>query len=212
MARPSNPVLSVERIRRCALEIIDSAGLEALSMRHLADRLGVRAASLYHHVATKDELLQDIADQVTDQVDVSGFAIDWPTGLRVWARSYRASLAAHPHLAPFLAHGPGRREAALRRADAVHGGLTRAGWPPRYATMIGASTQYLVVGSAMASFAQGFDDDTELYEGRFPHLDQAHLLRGHAEIDQDSFELALSALIDGLHQLAGEVLTAGAPR
>lgn len=207
MPRPSSPMLSVERIRGCALDIIDSAGLEALSMRRLADRLGVRAASLYNHVATKDELLQDIANRLMDRVDVSGFGIDWATGLRMWARSYRATLTEHPNLVPFLAHGPGRREAALRRADAIHGGLTRAGWPPRYATMIGASTKYLVVGSAMASFAHGFDDDTELYDDRFPHLDQAHLLRRHAEIDHDSFELALTALIDGLHQLAGDVVT-----
>lgn len=212
MARPSNPTLSVERIRCCALEIIDAGGLEALSMRHLADRLGVRAASLYNHVSTKDELLRDLANEIMDQVDVSGFAVDWPTGLRTWARSYRACLAAHPNLVSFLADGPGRREAALRRADAIHGGLTRAGWPPRYATMIGASTKYLVVGSALASFAQGFEDDTEVYEGRYPHLDQAHLLRGNAEIDQDSFELALSALIDGLHQLAGDVLISEAAR
>lgn len=211
MPRPTGPVLSIERIRDYALEIIDSAGLEALSMRHLADRLGVRAASLYNHVATKDELLHDIANRLMDRVDVSGFGVDWPTGLRRWARSYRATLATHPNLVPFLAHGPGRREASLRRADAIHGGLTMAGWPPRYATMIGASTKYLVVGAAMASFASGFDDDTELYAGRFPHLDQAHLLRSHAEIDHDSFELALSALIEGLHQLAAEVLagTAG---
>jgi AcrR family transcriptional regulator len=212
MPRPSSPLLSVERIRGCALTIIDAEGLEALSMRRLADRLGVRAASLYNHVATKDELLHDIANELMDRVDVSGFGIDWPTGLRTWARSYRATLRTHPNLVPFLAHGPGRREAALQRADAIHGGLTRAGWPPRYATMIGASTKYLVVGSAMASFAHGFDDDTELYEGRFPHLDQAHLLRRHGEIDHDSFELALSALIDGLHQLASEVMAGAAPR
>jgi AcrR family transcriptional regulator len=207
MPRPSTPLLTVDRIRQSALTIIDADGLEALSMRRLADALGVRAASLYNHVATKDELLHDIANQLMDRVDVSGFALDWPTGLRAWARSYRMTLISHPNLVPFLAHGPARREMSLRRADAVHGGLTRAGWPPRHATMIGASTKYLVVGSAMASFAHGFEDDSELYEGRFPHLDQAHLLRQHAEIDQDSFELALSALIEGLHQLAGKVMS-----
>jgi AcrR family transcriptional regulator len=203
MPRPSSPLLSAERIQRGALEIIDTFGLEALSMRRLAEHLGVRAASLYNHVATKDDLLHDIANGLMDQVDVSGFDIDWATGLKTWARSYRATLAAHPNLVPYLAYGPGRREEALRRADTIHGGLTRAGWPARYATMIGASTKYLVYGSAMASFAGGFDDDAELYEGRFPHLDRAHLLRQHADkIDSESFELALSALIDGLRQLA----------
>ena len=51
----------------------------------------------------------------------------------------------------------------------------------------------------MGSFAGGFVDDAEVYEDRFPHLRGAHLLREHAaEIDDDSFELALRALVDGL--------------
>lgn len=84
----------------------------------------------------------------------------------------------------------------------MHGGLTSAGWPQRYATMIGASAKYLVVGSALASFSGGFPDEPEVYDARFPHLNRAHLLREHAaEIDQDSFELALESLIAGLRVL-----------
>ncbi|GAB3297415.1 TetR/AcrR family transcriptional regulator [Parasphingorhabdus pacifica] len=202
MPRPTNPLLSPERIRESGLEIVDTQGLEALSMRRLADALGVKAASLYNHVATKDALLQEIADSVMADVDVSGFDVDWHTGLITWARSYRAALAAHPNLVPFMASGPARRETALSRADAVHGGLVRAGWPQRYATMIGASTKYLVVGAAMASFSRGFVEDAEIYDERFPNLGRAHLLARHAtEIDQDSFELALASLVDGLHHL-----------
>lgn len=208
MPRPTSPLLSSEGILRAGLEIIDGEGLAALSMRRLAEQLGVRAASLYNHVATKDELLHDIADAVMGSVDVSGFDTDWPTGLRTWARSYRAALAAHPNLVPFIASGPARRETALQRADAVHGGLTRAGWPQRYATMIGASTKYLVVGAAMGSFSAGFVDDAQVYSGRFPHLDHAHLLRERAaDIDHNSFELALDALVDGLHQLHSQLVS-----
>lgn len=212
MPRPSNPLLSGERIRHGALEIIDALGLEALSMRRLAEHLGVRAASLYNHVGTKDELLHELANAVMDQVDASGFEQDWVTGLMSWARSYRAALLAHPNLVPFIASGPARREAALRRADAVHGGLTSAGWPQRYATMIGASTKYLVVGGAMGSFSGGFVDDAAVYDSRYPNLDHAHLLRQHAsEIDNDSFELALAALVEGLRQLYATLPATGAP-
>ena len=105
MPRPTTPRLSPDAIRRAGLEIIDADGLEELSMRRLADRLGVRAASLYNHVRTKDELLHEIADGVMAELDVSGFDVDWPTGLRTWARSYRAALASHPNLVPFLATG-----------------------------------------------------------------------------------------------------------
>ncbi len=202
MPRPNTPLLSGERIRQGALDIVDGHGLEALSMRRLAEHLGVRAASLYNHVPNKDDLLHEVADAVMDQVDVSGFDSDWATGLTTWARSYRAALAAHPNLVPLIASGPARREAALRRADAIHGGLTRAGWPQRYATMIGASTKYLVVGAAMGSFSSGFVDDVDMYDERFPNLGQAHLLPQHAaEIDKDSFELALAALVEGLRHL-----------
>ncbi|MDT0303574.1 TetR/AcrR family transcriptional regulator [Streptomonospora wellingtoniae] len=205
MARPRTPMLSVTGIRSAALALVDRDGLESLSMRRLAQELDVQAASLYSHYRTKEDLLADIANEIMAEVDVSGFAYgDWRHGLTVWARSFRAALAAHPNLVPVVAAGPGRREAALRRADAVHGGLVAAGWPPRHATMIGASTKYLVVGAAINSFARGFDADVQVYRDRYPNLSQAHRLAEHAaEIDDASFELALSAFLDGLgHTLA----------
>lgn len=203
MGRPRTPVLNRERIHAGALRIVDTDGLDGLSMRRLAAELGVRAPSLYGHVASKDELLHSVANEVMTQVDTSAFADgDWRSGLRVWARSYRAALATHPNLVPFLAYGPARREASLRAADAVHGGLVGAGWPPRYATMIGASTKYLVVGAAMGSFSRGFEDDVQIYRDRYPNLLDAPSLREHAdEIDAASFELALDAFLDGLASL-----------
>lgn len=192
--------MSRERIHAGALRIVDADGLDGLSMRRLAAELGVRAPSLYGHVASKEELLHAVANDVMAQVDVSAFdSGDWQLGLRVWARSYRAALARHPNLVPFLAYGPARREASLRAADAVHGGLVGAGWPPRYATMIGASTKYLVVGAAMGSFSRGFEDDVQIYLDRYPNLVDAPSLREHAdEIDAESFELALDAFLAGL--------------
>ncbi|KAA2261140.1 TetR family transcriptional regulator [Solihabitans fulvus] len=212
MPRPSTPILNGARIRAAALAIVDRDGLDGLSMRKLAAELGVRAPSLYGHVATKDELLDALANDIMSQVDVTGFeAGDWRHGLVTWARSYRAALAAHPNIVPFLAYGPARREASLRRADAVHGGLVGAGWPPRYATMIGASTKYLVVGAAMSSFSGGFEDDVQVYVDRYPNLSQAHRLRQHAEeIDRDSFELAVRAFVDGLTNLYDDVIVGGA--
>ncbi|MFI6577413.1 TetR/AcrR family transcriptional regulator [Nocardiopsis sp. NPDC050513] len=203
MARPKTPILSRGAIRAAALVLIDREGLEGLSMRKLAEELDVRAASLYSHYRTKEELLGEVADDVVSETDVSGFEKeDWRAGITTWARSYRVALAAHPNLVPVIAAGPGRREEALRRADTVHGGLVRAGWPPRYATMIGASTKYLVVGAATQSFARGFDADVRVYRDRYPNLSQAHRLPDHAaEIDEASFELALSAFLDGLAPL-----------
>ncbi|MFV2195036.1 TetR/AcrR family transcriptional regulator [Nocardiopsis sp. LOL_012] len=212
MARPRTPILSKPAIRAAALALIDREGLEWLSMRKLAQELDVQAASLYSHYRTKEELLGEVADEVTSRIDVSGFdSGDWREGIGSWARSYRAALAEHPNLVPVVAAGPGRRDEALRRADAVHGALVRAGWPPRYATMIGASAKYLVVGAATQSFARGFADDVWVYRDRYPNLSQAHRLSEHAaEIDQASFDLALEAFLDGLARVFERVRAATA--
>ncbi|WBP97005.1 TetR/AcrR family transcriptional regulator C-terminal domain-containing protein [Mycolicibacterium neoaurum] len=199
MARPR--ILSRERIRDSALGIIDRDGLEGLSMRNLAADLGVQAASLYKHYPTKTEVLDEIASMVVSVVDTSAFDADepWNLALAEWARSYRSALAAHPNLVPFLALGLRHRDESLRIANAVHGGLVRAGWPAREATMIGAATRSLVLGSTIGSFSRGFADDAQVYRDRYPHMQQAHRLPAKAdEIDQGSFDLALTSFIDGL--------------
>ena len=199
MPRPSTPLLSPDRIRSVALAIIDRDGLDGLSMRKLAASLGVQAASLYGHVRTKDQLLNDIASSILASVDVSGFAVDWREGLLRCARSYRAALSSHPNIVPFLAYGPAGRDESLQRLDILHGALVDAGWSRREATMIAAGLMYLVFGSALMTFSSGFSADPADYSGRYPHLDRAHLLPGVArELDRDSFELALAAFVRGL--------------
>ncbi|MGW4634421.1 TetR/AcrR family transcriptional regulator [Nocardia sp. NPDC004415] len=211
MARPRVPLLSRDRIRDTALTLIDRDGLAEVSMRKLAAELGVQAASLYGHYPNKDDLFDDIATGIMSHVDTSAFdTLPWHDALAAWARSYRSALVAHPNFVPYLAAGPGRRAENLRAADAVHGGLVGAGWPPRYATMIGAATRYLVMGSTVGSFASGFADDVQVYRDRYPHLNQAHLLRAIAdEIDDDSFELALTSFIAGLRGTYASVAVTG---
>ncbi|KEF21897.1 TetR family transcriptional regulator [Streptomyces rimosus] len=202
MARPRKPLLSRERIVTTALALIDAEGLTALSTRRLAAELGVSGPSLYNHFTTKDEILDAVADTVISEVDVSalGAGADWRTGLLAWARSYRAALAAHPNIVPFLAQGPGRRPVGLKMADAAFGGMVRAGWPPAQATRICAMVRYFVAGSALGSFARGFVADPSAYDpADYPHLGQAHLLAEHQQrVDEGAFETGLLALVDGL--------------
>ena len=199
MARPTTAKLDQARIRAAALALVDAEGLEGLSMRRLATALDVSAASLYFHYTTKDELLEAVAADVLANVDTSAFLTGWEPGVRAWARSLRAALAAHPRLVPVLSHAPGRRADALQRADDIQGGLVAAGWPPREATMIGAAAKYLVFGAALGSFAEGFAADPEVYADRYPHLGQAHRLAARAaEVDRESFDFALEQLIAGL--------------
>lgn len=207
MARPARPVLSRQRIVETATAIIDREGLAALSTRRLARELRVQAPSLYNYFATKEAILDAVGDAIIARVDLSMFGRDpWPAALASWARAYRAAFAAHPNVVPFLVHGPGRRPAALRLADAVYGALVDAGWPPGHATRIGATMRYFVAGSALGSFALGFPDDPSLYDGRYPHLGDAHRLREHrAQVDDGAFELGLAALVNGFVALYDEI-------
>ncbi|SDY90531.1 transcriptional regulator, TetR family [Micromonospora pattaloongensis] len=203
MPRPRQALLTRERIIEVAAALVDAEGLAALSTRRLAAELGVRGPSLYNHFATKEEILAAVADSITGRVDISVFGRhDWRTALRLWAHSYRAALAAHPNIVPFLAQGPGRRPAALAMADAVYGALVDAGWPPARATHIGATMRYFVAGSALGSFARGFVEDPQLYAEQYPHLTQAHRLAEHQQqVDEGAFALGLDALIDGLGRI-----------
>ena len=120
MPRPRTPLLSQDRIRDVALELIDDHGLSALSMRRLAGALGVQAASLYTHYATKDDVLDAVANKLIAEVDTSGFEQGWRQGLLTWARSYHAALTAHPNAAPII-----RASSRLESPDSY----VRAEWP-----------------------------------------------------------------------------------
>lgn len=202
MARPHAPLLSRGKIVDAALGLLDEEGLTALSTRRLAGRLGVSGPSLYNHFATMDDLVEAVADLVISKVDLSALdepALPWHEALRLWARSYRGALAAHPNLIQVAVHGPGRRPAALRMADAVYAAIVRAGWPPREATEIGALMRFFVAGAALGTFAGGFSTDPELYGDDYPHLRQAHLLAARSrDIDDAAFELGLDSLLAGL--------------
>lgn len=202
MARPRRGLLTRQRIVETAATLIDAEGLAALSARRLAAELGVQGPSLYNHYATMGEILDDVADAVIAQVDVSFFGThDWRDALRLWARSYHDVLSEHPNIVAVLAHGPGRRPAALAMADTVYGGLIDAGWPAARATHIGALLRYLITGSALGSFALGFAEDPQLYE-QYPHLRRAHLLAEHQHsVDEGAFTLGLEMLIGGLDRL-----------
>jgi AcrR family transcriptional regulator len=176
----------------------------------------VRAPSLYNHFATKEEILDAVAESIIAQVDLSMFTDgdapgdghrDWAQALIQWGRAYRRALAAHPNAVPFLARGPALRPAALALADAVYGELVEAGWPASHATRIGAAMRYFVAGSALGSFALGFPDDPSVYAQRYPHLSDAHRLREHhARVDEGAFELGLQALVGGFVTLYHQVV------
>ena len=94
--RGPRPGLSVERIVRTAIELADTGGLEALSMRRVADRLGVGAMSLYTYVPGKAELLDLMLDTVLGEVDRPDGAGGWRAALEARGREDWALYHRHP--------------------------------------------------------------------------------------------------------------------
>jgi len=115
VGRPSSPLISKRWTAIAALKIIDEEGIKALSVRHLAKRLNVRAQSLYHHFRRKHDILAAAIlvafEEIRPVVPVSEWVNERPEDWRelVVANSlnYRRMLLRHPNLIPVLsAHGP----------------------------------------------------------------------------------------------------------
>src|SRR5262245_27250699 len=106
MAERRTP-LSRERVLRVALELVDREGVEALSMRRLGRELGVEAMSLYGYVASKQDLVEGVVEQVFRQMPLIAPGPGmWQDRVRRHAGTYRAVLLAHPHVVPLVGGRP----------------------------------------------------------------------------------------------------------
>ena len=119
--------LSRARLAAAALELVQSEGLEALSMRALAERLDVRAASLYWHVRDRQELVELLAQAIMDRVAAPG-ATGWRAAVAANATALRRALGAQRDAGRVLLEVP----AAMSRSACygrVVGALEDAGLP-----------------------------------------------------------------------------------
>jgi AcrR family transcriptional regulator len=127
--------LSRSAIVAKALDIVDSDGLAAVSLRRLARELGVTPMSLYRYVQSKEDLLSGIADAVLAGLDLSMDAeLSWWEQLRSLLRALVDVLAEHPSVAPLLTSSYARSLNGLRALEALLDILRRAGFSPARAT------------------------------------------------------------------------------
>ncbi|MGO1560838.1 Transcriptional regulator, TetR family [Actinomycetales bacterium JB111] len=119
MARAPRNTLTREAILAEALTLADAEGLAALTIRSLAARLGVGPMSLYHHVATKDELLDALTDAVHAELHLPDPARPLRDELEARARSVRAALRRHPWAATLMESRAQPGAAGLRSREAV---------------------------------------------------------------------------------------------
>ena len=137
----ARPRLTRERVLRAAIEQADAGGLEALSMRKLAESLGVAPMALYRHVANKDDLIDGMVDVVFGEIDVPAAGGDWKTEMRGRALSVRDAMARHRWAIGLMESRRNPGPASLRHHDAVIGSLRAGGFD-----MAMAAHAYSVVG------------------------------------------------------------------
>ncbi len=198
--RPSAAVLSRGGITAAAMALVDARGPRSLTMAALADQLGVAPSALYNHVATKDELLGWLQDDVNSEIDVSAFAAGpWDGAVAAWARSYRSAYAQHAALVPLIATARvAGAEHTVAMYERVAAGLAGAGWPPHLVADVIVAVESFVLGSALdVSAPTDILEPGSLAPGA-PALSAAVAARTDHDPALVAFELGLTALVDGL--------------
>jgi AcrR family transcriptional regulator len=212
-AKPRIP-LSKERVLQAAVALADEEGIEALSMRRLARELGVKAMSLYNHIANKDELLDGIVDAAYREIVIPSADSDWKIQIRELAVSVHETLLRHPWASGLQMHrkpGPGR----LRYGDTLLGYFRDSGFSQQLtyhayhiveSYILGFTVQVLSYrnvdmeefADVAASFMRGeFRDE-------YPHFSehvQQHMQPEPGQDDVNAYELGLDQLLGGLERL-----------
>jgi AcrR family transcriptional regulator len=184
-------------------------------MRRLGRELGVEAMSLYHHVPSKDALLDGVVEVVVASMDVEGMAPGraWEERLKDGFRAYRRLAHAHPAVFPLVGRRPVRTLAALRPVDLALGILDEAGVPPRGALRSFRTLSHYAYGFALSeirgmaldSASQGHAPAPETLASEamaFPHL--ARVLREAPEADHGAeFEEGLEVIMTGIKSTYG---------
>ncbi|MFI6587218.1 TetR/AcrR family transcriptional regulator [Embleya sp. NPDC050493] len=213
--------LTVDRIVHAAIEIADADGLAALSMRAVAERLGVGTMSLYTYVPGKAELLHVMFDTVLGEnelPDTSG--LGWRTALERHARADHALAQRHPWVVQLW--GPGlllmgpritaRAESALRTIADL--GLTE----PEMAHIVGLVDAYVRgitqlavdVNQDAVSSGEGYEDwwaestpylERLIQPARFPTLTRVWAAGTYEEAPDAGFEFGLRLVLDGIETL-----------
>ena len=135
------PRLSKRTVTENALKLADADGLDALTIRKLAQHLGVTPMALYWHFRSKEDLLEGVAEQVWGEIDVNTDPdAPWWAQLQGLLESLVRVLRAHPAAPQLVLQHEKRNEAALRATEAALEILLSAGFSADYAAEIARST------------------------------------------------------------------------
>lgn len=201
-----------------ALALAEAEGLDAVTIRKLAGRLGVTPMALYWHVRNKDELLDGMAATIFEEVDLSVDAsATWPEQLRALLGSLLTALRAHPAAAMLVSTRTVSSESGLRATEAMLDILARGGFSPAKATQVARhalSTVTNLVGGEPGVVARGQSESladarrrarevlASLPPDRYPRLVEAATPLSEAE-DPDAYDaFGLDLLLAGIEAMA----------
>lgn len=204
---PREP-LQRDRIVAAAVELADHEGVDSLSMRNLARRLGYEVMSLYNHVANKDELLSLMVDAVAAEIAAPSPDVAPLAAVRTLAISTHDAFLLHPW-APSLwlrsLPGPAR----TRQMDDLLRLFDETGLSPELAHHGFHAVSNHVLGYTLQQLELNMGDDPEarateflagISEADHPHM-VAHVRQHLAGDTSSSFELVLDLILDGLVRL-----------
>jgi TetR/AcrR family tetracycline transcriptional repressor len=158
--RRKRRALDQAQVVQAALALLDEVGLDDLTMRRLAERLGVKAASLYRHVRNKDELLALLGDEISSEIPFARTTGSWRNQLTEMAWNVRRGLLAHRDAARVLANTPPVGPRRLKHIEAVLQALRAAGLKDRDAARAAYHlnnfvTEFAADEARFAAFAAG---------------------------------------------------------
>jgi AcrR family transcriptional regulator len=205
-ARAVRPPLDRARIVATGLRIVDESGAEALTVRRLADVLGVSPMSIYWHVADKAELLRLIGEAVLDEVKVPPVMGDWREQLRDIHRSMLGTVLQHPNTVDILIGRARFGAGGLTLFERILSILLRAGFSPEAAFDAYQSLYLFTLGFSAVSgrdpdFREGQRQGVlymrSLPEARFPSIRTvAPVIGGRSPEEQ--LEIGLDVVIEGI--------------
>jgi len=224
--------LNRERVLAAAVVLADEAGIESLSMRRLAQELGVVPMALYKHIANKEELLDGMVDDIVGEIDPPVRDSGWKSAVRLRVLSARQSLLRHPWARQVLESRTTRTPAVLGYMDSFIGMFLAGGFSVDL-------THHVMhaLGSRMWGFTQELFDDSaggvpadlppemqaammQEMARRYPNILQVAMAANHDDgsvvsqgcDDQFEFEFALDLLLDGFERFHQQCWTSGPPK
>jgi AcrR family transcriptional regulator len=204
--------LSRERVLAGAMTVADAGGIGALTIRSLAQELGVKPMSVYHYVAGKDEIIDSIVDLVFSEIDLPVAGADWRTEMIRRANSARRVLAVHPWATALLQSRLHPGPATLRHHNAFIATLRTAGFSIDLTAHAFALIDSYVFGFALSDNALPIHGPESVADTAASMMEQffdaeaypflleftmEHVMRPDYDFGRE-FEYGLAVILDGL--------------